>query len=350
MFTFLPCGVFMRAIYTAFFSLSLSLLSATAFASGDHDHDHDKTHDHQSNTTPSQHTKDQHHEHEDEAHDHREPETESEHTDHEHDHTESVTIDAVTARQFNIQTAPASSGFVMSTQRVFGKVVNDASQISHIGARFDGTIIQVNVSVGQTVKKGDKLARIESNQSLHPYYVKAPFDGMIIERHANPGELTQDQPLFTLFNDNILWAEFKIFPNQMRIIKQGQKVIIDEEVFNIAHIIPNQNNEPFELARVRLDNHDHGWRAGVTLKADVITQSKTAHIRIPNDALQQFENKTVVFIKQGHTYEPSPVKIGLRDNQFSEILSGLNKGDEYVVKNSYLIKADLEKSGAEHVH
>mgnify|MGYP000365570461 CR=1 FL=1 len=82
-----------------------------------------------------------------------------------------------------------------------------------------------------------------------------------------------------LFNDNILWAEFKIFPNQMRIIKQGQKVIIDDEVFSIAHIIPNQNNEPFELARVRLDNHDHGWRAGVTLKADVITQSKTAKYR-----------------------------------------------------------------------
>jgi cobalt-zinc-cadmium efflux system membrane fusion protein len=154
----------------------------------------------------------------------------------------------------------------------------------------------------------------------------------------------------TIFYDNILWAEFKIFPNQMRIIKKGQKVIIDNEVFSIAHIIPNQNNQPFELARVRLDNHDHGWRAGVTLKADVITQSKTANIRIPNEALQQFENKTVVFIKQGESYEPAPVTIGLRDNLYSEVLSGLNKGDEYVVTNSYLIKADLEKAGAEHVH
>ena len=344
MFTFLRCGVFMRTIRTVFFSIGLSLLSVNALASDDHNHE-DK-HDHQSNTTQPQHAKDQHLEHDEHEHN----VNDHDHHEDEHDHTENVTIDDTTAKQSNIKTAHASSGFVMSTQRVFGKVVNDASQISHIGARFDGTIMQVNVSVGQTVKKGDKLARIESNQSLHPYYVEAPFNGMIIERHANPGELTQDQPLFTLFNDNILWAEFKIFPNQMRIIKKGQKVIIDNEVFSIAHIIPNQNNQPFELARVRLDNHDHGWRAGVTLKADVITQSKTANIRIPNEALQQFENKTVVFIKQGDSYEPAPVTIGLRDNLYSEVLSGLKKGDEYVVTNSYLIKADLEKAGAEHVH
>lgn len=309
MFTFLRCGVLVRAMHTTFLSISLSLLCVSTFASENHGHDED-----------------------------------------EHNHTESVTINDSTAQQSSIKIAQAHSGFVMSTQRVFGKVVNDASQISHIGARFDGTIMQVNVNVGQTVKKGDKLARIESNQSLHPYYVEAPFDGMIIERHANSGELTQDQPLFTLFNDNILWAEFKIFPNQMRVIKKGQKVIIDNEVFSIAHIIPNQNNQPFELARVRLDNHDHGWRAGVILKGDVITQSTTAQIRVSNEALQQFENKTVVFIKQGDTYEPSPVTIGLRDNLYSEVLTGLNKGDEYVVKNSYLIKADLEKAGAEHVH
>ena len=331
MFTFLRCGTFFNALPITCFSICLSFFSAHALAGDDHEHDrHDE---HQLNPQHEQHAEDQHTDHQDE-----------------HNHTESVTINDTTAQQSNIKTDKAQPGFVMSTQRVYGKVVNDASQISHIGARFDGTIMQVNVSVGQTVKKGDKLARIESNQSLHPYYVEAPFSGMIIERHANPGELTQDQPLFTLFNDNILWAEFKIFPNQMRMIKKGQKVIIDHEVFNIAHIIPNQNNLPFELARVRLDNHDHGWRAGVTLKADVVTQSKQVAIRIPNAAVQQFENKTVVFIKENNRYTPSPVIIGLRDNQYSEVLTGLNKGDEYVVKNSYLIKADLEKSGAEHVH
>ena len=347
MFTFLQLHLVPRILRMALLSTGLSLFSIGVYASGDHDHL--ESHNHKDSA-----------QHEDEAHEHEESNHENhaheadhdddEHGNSEHAHDESVTINAATAKLSNIITTHADTGLVAQTQRVFGRVVNDASQISHIGARFDGTIIQVNVSVGDNVKKGDKLARIESNQSLHPYYVQAPFSGMIIERHANPGELTQDQPLFTLFNDNILWAEFKIFPNQMRTIKTGQNVVIDNETFTIAHIIPNQENAPYELARVRLDNHDHGWRAGVTLKGDVITKNKTVAVRVPNQALQHVEGNTVVFIKQGDTYTPSPVVLGLTDNQHSEVLTGLNQGDEYVITNSYLIKADLEKAGAEHVH
>ncbi len=32
------------------------------------------------------------------------------------------------------------------------------------------------------------------------------------------------------------------------------------------------------------------------------------------------------------------------------VLSGISLGDNYVVENSYLIKADIEKSGASHDH
>ncbi len=356
MFAFLYPNFMPRILRAALLAISLSLLPSITYASGDHDHDHEDV--------PPAHEEKEHeedeHEHEERAHG-EDDHDESDHEDHNHDsvkkedshdhgHAESVTIDDATAQHANIVTAKATSGEIAQTQRVFGKVVNDASQISHIGARFDGTIIQVNVSVGDNVKKGAKLARIESNQSLHPYYVTAPFDGKIIGRHANPGELTQDQPLFTLFNDDILWAEFKVFPNQMRLIKKNQRVIIDNEVFSIAHIIPNTTNAPYELARVRLDNHEHGWRAGVTLKADVITQTKSVNVRIPNRAMQQVEGKTVVFTKQGHEYIASPVTLGLQDSQFSEVISGLNAGDAFVVDNSYLIKADFEKAGAEHVH
>lgn len=340
MFAFLQLDFVVPVLRPALLTLALSLIPTSVYASGDHDHDHET----QTNA------------HEEELHEHesRQDDDDDGHKDHdendEHAHIDSVSIDATTAKRSNIITAQARSGRIAQTQRIFGKVVNDASQISHLGARFDGTIIKVNVSIGDKVKKGTELALIESNQSLHPYIVTAPFDGMIIERHANPGELTQDQPLFSIYNDKVLWAEFKIFPNQMRTIKEGKNVLIDNEVFKIAHIIPNTNNAPYELARVRLDNHDHGWRAGVTLKGNVITQTKTVKIRIPNIALQQVEGSTVVFIKYGDTYEASPVTLGLKDNEYSEVLSGLNESDEYVIENSYLIKADLEKAAAEHVH
>ena len=50
------------------------------------------------------------------------------------------------------------------------------------------------------------------------------------------------------------------------------------------------------------------------------------------------------------TYEIRPLELGRSDGNLTEVLGGLQAGDRYVVENSYLIKADIEKSGASHDH
>jgi cobalt-zinc-cadmium efflux system membrane fusion protein len=42
--------------------------------------------------------------------------------------------------------------------------------------------------------------------------------------------------------------------------------------------------------------------------------------------------------------------LGRRDAARLEVLEGLAAGTEYVIENSYLIKADIEKAGASHDH
>jgi cobalt-zinc-cadmium efflux system membrane fusion protein len=44
------------------------------------------------------------------------------------------------------------------------------------------------------------------------------------------------------------------------------------------------------------------------------------------------------------------LELGRRDGEFVEVLSGLEPGTGYVSENSYLVKADIEKSGASHDH
>jgi len=44
------------------------------------------------------------------------------------------------------------------------------------------------------------------------------------------------------------------------------------------------------------------------------------------------------------------VVLGERDDLYAEVLSGLTAGEIYVSQNSFLIKADLQKSGAGHEH
>ena len=42
--------------------------------------------------------------------------------------------------------------------------------------------------------------------------------------------------------------------------------------------------------------------------------------------------------------------LGRQDDEWVEVLGGLAPGTRYVTTNSYVLKADVEKSGASHDH
>ena len=70
------------------------------------------------------------------------------------------------------------------------------------------------------------------------------------------------------------------------------------------------------------------------------------------EALQMMNEKHIgsVFVKEGEEYRFAPLTLGRSDGKYIEVISGIRAGQEYVSKNSYLIKADIEKSEAEHEH
>lgn len=58
--------------------------------------------------------------------------------------------------------------------------------------------------------------------------------------------------------------------------------------------------------------------------------------------------KDVVFVQQGDYFEATPVLLGEKDEQWAEVISGLEAGQRYVSENSFYIKAELGKEGAGH--
>jgi cobalt-zinc-cadmium efflux system membrane fusion protein len=104
------------------------------------------------------------------------------------------------------------------------------------------------------------------------------------------------------------------------------------------------------VARATIANTDGSWRPGSAVRARITVDQQPAALVVPLAALQIFRDWDVVFVRVGDTYEVRPVEIGKRDAHAVEILSGLTTGDEVVVEQSYLVKADIEKSGASHDH
>jgi len=66
--------------------------------------------------------------------------------------------------------------------------------------------------------------------------------------------------------------------------------------------------------------------------------------------LQAFRDFTVVYAQVGETYEVRMLELGTPQGDMVEVLGGLEPGTRYVTESSYVIKADIEKSGASHDH
>lgn len=267
-----------------------------------------------------------------------------------------VTIAAEVAKEAGIQTAVAGPGVIEETLTLYGTISPDATRVREVKARFPGTIRRVHRQIGDRVSAGEALATVESNESLQTYAVTAPIAGVITQRHAETGEQTEAETLFEVADFSRVWAEFSVFPRDRGRLREGQAVRVlaeggTEAQGKIGYVSPLSSRESQSVsARVVLDNGDQRWTPGQFVEGRVTVSQTEAALVVPLSALQGFRDFTVVFAQVGDTYEVRMLELGRRDAERVEVLGGLAPGTTYVTQNSYLIKADIEKSGASHDH
>ena len=104
------------------------------------------------------------------------------------------------------------------------------------------------------------------------------------------------------------------------------------------------------VARAPLNNADGLWRPGSAVTARITVGRQPVALAVPVGALQTVEDQDVVYVQEGDTYRTRPVKTGQRDATQVEILDGLKAGELVVVEQSFLVKADIEKSAVEEEH
>ena len=268
-----------------------------------------------------------------------------------------TTIAADVASAAGVGTATAGPGTIRDELVLYGAIAPDATRVRAVHARFPGVIRTVRRYVGDTVREGEALATIESNESLQTYTVSAPIGGIVTARHAAPGEQTDTDALFEIADFSSVWAELDVFARDRPRLKSGLPVAISAETVaaatggEIEYLAPLGNRASQSvIARVVLDNADGRWTPGQFVEALVTIGEAPVEIAVPLRALQRFRDFDVVFAKVGETYEVRMLELGRRDASSVEVLGGLAPGTVYVTDNSYLIKADIEKSGASHDH
>jgi multidrug efflux pump subunit AcrA (membrane-fusion protein) len=202
------------------------------------------------------------------------------------------------------------------------------------------------------------------DEKLAWYPLRAPFDATVIEKHITLGEkLSDESSTFTIADLSTVWVDLSVYQKDLSLVRKGQHVEvtagpglpkIEGTISYVGPVIGEQTRTA--LARVVLDNRSGALRPGTFVNADVLVDKVTAKVAVPKDVIQDLDDRKVVFVQTEHSFEPRIVTIGRSNDACVEITSGLSVGEKIVIKNSFRLKAELEKvaggahAGHGHVH
>ena len=269
-----------------------------------------------------------------------------------------TTIEPAEADAAGVKVEPAGPSVIEELVTLSGRVELQPQGKAEVRAWYPGRIMTMTRSIGERVKKGETLATVTSSESLQTYAIPAPISGVIMERGANVGDVAGSGALYVVADATKLHAEFFIYPRDAERLRAGQAVTVrnvgGEHAYkgNIEAVLPTADMlTQTVIAHVELPNPDGlTWRPGQAVEGEVVVGKKDVPLAVRTRALQRFRDFTVVYARVDDTYEVRMLELGRRSPEWTEVLGGIAPGEVYVSDNAFLIRADVEKSGASHDH
>ena len=200
------------------------------------------------------------------------------------------------------------------------------------------------------------------------FVVKAPISGVISSKDVVIGESIQaTDPLFVLNQLRSLWVEFVVPDNVVNQLQTGQHLSIDVPntaqpyAAKLLYLNPAADTQTGRyIARASVANSSLKLRPNMQVLIRVPSTAASIKGMVINaQAVQQLEQRNVVFVASSlqadkDTIElmPRVVQLGAKsaDQTQVEVLSGLNGGEHYVSKGSFVLKSELQKGEASHEH
>lgn len=272
-------------------------------------------------------------------------------------HGEAPELSAEKLEHAGVTFAEIGPGQVDDGVQLLGTVHPNGDRLAHITPRFPGIVRESRRNIGDTVRAGDVLAVVESSESLAPYDLRTLIDGTIIEKHLTRGEaVDRDKQAFSVADLSSVWVELSVYQRDLERVRMGDTVRVragdkgPTAEGTIAYVTPGVDETMrTATARVVLPNPEGRWRIGSFVEAYVVSPHAAALV-VPTAAIQTLEGRSVVFVAESDRVEPRTVTLGHRGETLIEVLSGVEAGDRVATANSFLLKAELGKSEAEHEH
>jgi cobalt-zinc-cadmium efflux system membrane fusion protein len=254
-------------------------------------------------------------------------------------------------------------------EKLFADKITSEADLQNARAEFEAAKADSDAAENELHAAGvshaalDRIATAADGDNANAY-LTAPIAGTVVRRTVTLGETVSAgdagaDPLFTLVDDSVVWADIAVYKQDIGRIRVGAPVALKTDdggvlaQSTIAFVLPVINETSrTATARVIVDNPDGSLRPGQFVTADLSVGVSESVLRVPESAVQLVEDKPSVFVPVKGGYAPRAVMTGTKSGGFVEIRSGLDAGETIVTRGAFTLKAQLEKDafGDGHGH
>jgi RND family efflux transporter MFP subunit len=187
---------------------------------------------------------------------------------------------------------------------------------------------------------GAAQAKLEQiSQDITYTKLKAPFDGIVVERLSNQGEYVNNgNAIIRLVETANVEASLYAPLTTYRFLKESKRLAIKsplgEGKADIKAIIPVADSRS-QLMEVRLDMSPFDWPIGLDIKAAIATGNSKQVLAAPRDALVLRRNATSIFIIDAENKAKQiTVKLGISEGALIEVIGDIKAGDKVVIRGA----------------
>lgn len=315
----------------------------------------------------------------------------------------SVGIDPRTLQNLGVRTAPAEEGKLWRRIDTVGTVMVDENRVQVVQARANGYIERLHVrAMNEPVKRGqllaevyspalftaqeeyrlalkakddaawiaaarqkllllglseDQVGRIESGgpaQRRVAYH--APVGGVVSELGVKEGSsVSEGTPLMTLSDLSRVWVIAQVPEDQAAWIVPGKSAEVrlnsrPDQVIEgkVDYLYPEFNRSARTLqVRISLPNPGLALKPGMYANVTLYGGASAPSVLVPSEAVIATGKRSIVLVAEGGgRFRPVEVKTGIESDGRTQILAGIQPGEQVVVSGQFLIESEANLKGA----
>jgi HlyD family secretion protein len=217
------------------------------------------------------------------------------------------------------------------------KQLNDLERI--------GKSAQLKAADGQLIAAKGKY--LSARAQLSYSEIRSPIDGVVTDRPLSQGELaTANQPILTIMNTSRLIAKAHIAQSeaaQLKIADPAELHVagVDEPVQGKVTLISPALDPGSTTIEVWVEAIQPGpaLKPGMNVSFDVVAKTVTNTITVPRSGVfksPQGEDYVMLAGSDGKAHQAN-VKVGIRNNESVQIVSGLKENDPVITTGGYAL-------------